>query len=204
MGAFFQDGELKRNEAIRQHIVASAIAMQQLINDEGGWLVLAAAAHRILTTFSSGGRLLLCGNGGSAADAQHIAAEFIGRYRIDREGLPAIALTTDTSVLTAVGNDYGFSRVFQRQVEALGRSTDTLWAFSTSGQSQNVINAMKAAKARGMSVVGFTGESATSDFCKCCDELFAPKVPTTPLLQQLHMVGAHAICDAVDRELFRP
>jgi D-sedoheptulose 7-phosphate isomerase len=149
----------------------------------------------------SGGKLLLAGNGGSAADAQHIAAEFVGRFVRDRAPLPALALTTDTSALTAIGNDYGFEHVFARQVRALGRKGDVLVAISASGRSPNIIAALQAARELGLVTIGFTrmGETPMHPFC---DHVLAAASEETALIQQLHNTAAHAICDIVERELF--
>jgi D-sedoheptulose 7-phosphate isomerase len=163
--------------------------------------MIVAIAERVVETFWRGGKLLLCGNGGSAADAQHIAAEFVSRFRRERRGLPAIALTTDTSILTAISNDYGYERVFARQVEALGRPGDMVIGISTSGISASVIAAMRAARNGGMATVGFTGASGGTlvdhvDLCLC--------VPShnTARIQEVHITVAHVVCEIVERTLF--
>ncbi|MBO9320523.1 MAG: D-sedoheptulose 7-phosphate isomerase [Roseiflexus sp.] len=163
--------------------------------------MIVAIAERVVETFRRGGKLLLCGNGGSAADAQHIAAEFVSRFRRERHGLPAIALTTDTSILTAISNDYGYERVFARQVEALGRPGDMVIGISTSGISASVIAAMRAARNGGMATVGFTGASGGTlvdhvDLCLC--------VPShnTARIQEVHITVAHTVCEIVERTLF--
>ncbi len=145
--------------------------------------------------------MLIAGNGGSAADAQHIAGEFLSRLNFDRDPLPAIALTTDTSVLTAVGNDYGYDRVFERQVRGLGRPGDVFIAISTSGRSPNIVAALQAAREMGLTTVGFTGSGprAMAAFCDLC--LSAPS-DETPQIQQVHIVAAHVICGLVESELF--
>lgn len=155
----------------------------------------------IVQGFRSGGRLMLAGNGGSAADAQHIAAEFLSRYTLNRNPLPAIALTTDTSVLTAVGNDYGFDHVFERQVRALGRKGDVFVAISTSGKSPNILAALKAARDVGVVTVGFTGSTAPP-MAALCDHVLAAPSDETAIVQQIHLVAAHAICGLVEQELF--
>ena len=133
-----------------------------------------AAAGLVIDCLKGGGRIYLCGNGGSAADAQHIAAELVGRFTRERKGLPAVALTTDTSILTSIGNDYGFEQVFARQVEALVRPGDILWAFSTSGASKNILAAAQKANALGAAILAFTGKpssplEAIADVCLCLD-----------------------------------
>ena len=155
----------------------------------------------VAKAFSSGRKLMLAGNGGSAADAQHIAAEFLSRFTMDRKPLPAIALTTDTSVLTAVGNDYGFERIFERQLRGLGMRGDVFMAISTSGQSPNIIAALTAARELGITTVGMTG-AKTSPMIALCDlSLIAPSEETA-IVQQIHIVAAHIMCGLVERELF--
>ena len=155
-------------------------------------------ALRVIDALRSGGKLLLAGNGGSAADAQHIAAEFSGRYLVEREGLAALALTTDTSAITAIGNDYGFERVFRRQFEALARPGDVLWVYSTSGNSANIVEAVKAAKALDCYVVALTGESG-GRLKNLVDECLCVPSAETPRIQEAHAFIGHAICDIVDR-----
>jgi D-sedoheptulose 7-phosphate isomerase len=162
---------------------------------------IGAAADLIARTFRAGGKLLLCGNGGSAADCQHMAAEFVGRltHEKDRPGLPAIALTTDTSFLTAYANDVGFDGVFARQVQALGSAGDVLIAISTSGGSPNVLAAAGEARRKGLSVVALLGEDGP--LARAAD--VAIKVPTrdTQLIQQVHLAVEHLICHLVERTL---
>ena len=160
------------------------------------------AVDRIATTiqasFDNGGKLLILGNGGSAAHAQHLAAEFLSRYAINREPLPAIALTTDTSVLTAIGNDFDFDQVFERQVRALGQPHDVLLAISTSGLSKNVIAALRAARAIGMATVGFTGQTPR-EMGGLCDLCLLTPTSDTAIIQQIHLIAGHVICGLVER-----
>ena len=149
---------------------------------------------------AGGGKLLIAGNGGSAADAQHLAAEFLSRYLVDRRPLPALALTTDTSVLTAVGNDYGFEHVFERQVRGLGRPGDVFLAISTSGRSPNVLRALEAARDLGLVTVGFSGAAETG-MRALCRHFLAVASQETAIVQQIHMVAGHAICALVERRL---
>src|SRR5262249_32620106 len=151
--------------------------------------------------FRGGGKLMIAGNGGSAADAQHIAGEFLARLNLDRNPLPAIALTTDTSVLTAIGNDYGFDQAFERQVRGIGRRGDVLVAVSASGRSPNIVRALKAAQDMGVTTVGLTGDGdrEMSTYCNLC--LAAPS-SETQLIQQVHIVAAHAICGLVEQSMF--
>jgi D-sedoheptulose 7-phosphate isomerase len=161
-------------------------------------------ADAIAAAFRGGHKLLIAGNGGSAADAQHIAGEFLSRLNFDRNPLPAIALTTDSSVLTAIGNDYGFDRTFERQVRGLGQPGDVFIAISTSGRSANVIAALKAAREIGLTTIGFTGTAGASAMQPLCQYCLAAPAAETPLIQQIHIVAAHAICGLVERDLFSP
>lgn len=185
---------------IAAHFGHSLAALQQATQDEVLLGALKAIADAITDALKSGHKLLIAGNGGSAADAQHIAAELVGRYKSERSPLPAIALTTDTSALTAIGNDYGFARIFERQVQALGQKGDVLLAISTSGRSENILAAIHAAKARGLIVIGFTGASG-GDMRALCDHILLSPGKDTATIQQIHMVAAHAICDAVEQSL---
>jgi len=162
---------------------------------------IAEAADALAAAFRQGRKLLLFGNGGSAADAQHIAAEFVGRFVPDRRALPAISLATDTSALTALGNDYGYNFVFSRQVEALGVSGDVAIGISTSGNSPNVIAALDAARALRMLTIGFTGEGG-GKMISHADILFSVPSRYTPRIQETHLTLAHILCEVVDRELF--
>jgi D-sedoheptulose 7-phosphate isomerase len=159
------------------------------------------AAERIAASLKNGGKVLLAGNGGSAADAQHIAAELVGRFVNDRAPLAAVALTTDTSALTAIGNDYGFEQVFARQVNALGRAGDVFIGISTSGKSPNIVAALNAARKLGMVNIGMTREAA-SPMHPLCDVTIGVPATETALIQQIHITAAHAICHLVERELF--
>jgi len=147
-----------------------------------------------------GNAILLCGNGGSAAEAQHIAAEFVGRYRMNRGALKAVALTVDSSVLTAVGNDYGFDCVFSRQIEAMATSGDVLIAISTSGHSENVLRAISVAKFKGAKVIGLTGRNA-GDMKTMCDVLICAPSEDVPRIQELHTAIGHVLCGAVEEML---
>lgn len=159
---------------------------------------IVAAAEMVVQCFRAGGTVYLCGNGGSAADAQHIAGEFVGRFRAERRALPAVALSTDTSILTCIANDYDYERVFARQVEALVRPGDLLWAFSTSGTSPNVIQAAEAARRRGARVLAFTGR-ANSKLEKRADLCLCAEAALTARSQEMHQLAYHIICDLVER-----
>ena len=160
-----------------------------------------AIAREIMKAFQNGNKLLLCGNGGSAADAQHIAAEFIARFKKERKSLPAIALTTDTSILTAVSNDYDFSQIFVRQIEGLGQKGDVLIAISTSGRSENVIQAVKQAKSQEIVTIGFTGGTggALKDMV---DIAFVAQANDTSHIQEVHTLTLHAISEIVEEIFF--
>ena len=164
--------------------------------------VIGEAAAACLACVRSNGKIVLFGNGGSASDAQHIAAEFVGRYKIERRGLPAIALTTDTSALTAIGNDYGFDEIFARQIEALGASGDIAIAISTSGNSANVIKGAFAAKSAGMKVIGLSGGDGgkLKDLCEI--NVIVPS-DVTARVQEMHILVGHALCQIVDDGICR-
>lgn len=159
------------------------------------------AARAMAASLARGGKILLCGNGGSAADCQHIAAEFVNRFKLERPPLPAVALTTDTSILTAIGNDYGFDQLFLKQVQALGRAGDVLVALSTSGGSPNVLSALRAAKERDMLTVGLTGGGGGAMLALCDFPLLVPD-KNTPLVQEVHIAVGHLLCELVDYYLF--
>jgi D-sedoheptulose 7-phosphate isomerase len=164
---------------------------------------VARAAELATATLARGGTVLLCGNGGSAADAQHIAAELTGRFLRERPGLPAVALTTDSSALTAIGNDYGFDRIFARQVEALGRPGDLLIAITTSGSSPNVLQAIHAARARELAVLGLLGRDGGAARA-LCDVALVVESGVTARVQEVHILVGHILCEAVDRALAGP
>lgn len=158
-------------------------------------------AELIVSTLRAGGKVLLAGNGGSAADAQHIAGEFVSRFHYDRPGLPAIAITTDTSILTAIGNDYGYDRLFSRQVQALGNKGDIFIGISTSGNSANIVEALKAAKEQGLKTIGFTGNKG-GKMLEMCDIALRMPSPETPKIQEGHIVIGHIICGLVEATIF--
>jgi phosphoheptose isomerase len=165
---------------------------------------ITACAELMRDAVLAGHKVLLCGNGGSASDAQHITAELVGRFVIERRPLPAIALNTDTSALTAIGNDYGYEHVFSRQIEALGAAGDVLVAITTSGSSKNVLAALAAARARGMKVIGLTGGSAKgAAFVASCDAGVAVPSTVTARIQELHITVGHILCEVLD-EAFAP
>ena len=180
---------MKNQIAEHHQAVESAIGQVEL---------LARMADRIIECFSSGGRLYILGNGGSAADAQHIAAELVGRFKRDRQALPAVALTTDSSILTAVANDLGAENCFSRQVEALVTAKDIVWALSVSGRSPNVIRAVAAARKIGATMIGFTS-SAGDTLAESCDLCFRANHTDSDRVQEVHQLAYHLICDRIER-----
>ncbi|MBI5453530.1 MAG: D-sedoheptulose 7-phosphate isomerase [Deltaproteobacteria bacterium] len=160
------------------------------------------ASEAIVSSFKSGGKLMLIGNGGSAADSQHIAAEFVNRFEIERPPLPALALTTDTSDLTSIGNDYSFDQVFSKQIRALGKEDDVLLAISTSGNSANVLKGIEAAKALKIKTIGLTGKDGGKIADKV-DILLNVDSKTTARIQETHITICHIICELVDHMLFQ-
>jgi D-sedoheptulose 7-phosphate isomerase len=190
------------NDPVRAHLERSLAALGRAAQDA---LLLGAAraiASVIIAALRSGNRLLIIGNGGSAADAQHIAAEIVGRYKQDRPGYAALALTTDTSALTSIANDYGFEQVFARQVEGLGKRGDVLLALSTSGKSPNILAALRTARERGLVTIGFTG-SKGENLRALCDHLLVSPSDDTPVIQQIHLAVAHGICDQIEQTMMR-
>lgn len=161
---------------------------------------VASAGLRVRTALEKGRKILICGNGGSAADSQHMAAEFVGRFVKERQSLPALALTVDTSLLTAVGNDYGFDCVFSRQVEGLGQEGDVLIAISTSGNSANVVRAVKTAKEKGIFVIGMTGENG-GILAKESDLCLAVPSQVTARIQEMHIMIIHMICEIAEVDI---
>ena len=189
-------------DPIGAHLALSLASLERAVKDAS---LLAAArkiAEIIVGTLRAGNKLLIIGNGGSAADAQHIAAEIVGRYRQDRPAYAAIALTTDTSALTAIANDYGFEQVFARQVAGLGRRGDALLALSTSGRSPNILAALATARERGIVTIGMTG-SRGERLGLLCDHLLVAPSDDTPVIQQIHLALAHGICEAIEQAMMR-
>lgn len=192
---------LTRTMSDRVHaIVAESIGVKTRFFAENTGR-LTEVAEVIARGFKTGRKVLLFGNGGSAADAQHISSEFMGRFMADREPLPAVALSTDTSTLTSVGNDYGFETIFARQVQALGQPGDTAIAISTSGNSPNVIRGIETARTKGLYTVGLSGESG-GQMKGLVEVLFAVPSRCTPRIQETHSMIGHIICDLIDRMIF--
>ncbi|TAN03672.1 MAG: SIS domain-containing protein [Rhodanobacteraceae bacterium] len=185
------DAEFEKSRRLIDAIAADTVLRARILD----------IVTRCVTALQRGNKILFAGNGGSAADAQHWAAELVSRFNYDRPGLPGIALTTDTSALTAIGNDYGYERVFARQLEALGRKGDVLFAISTSGNSKNILAAIDAAHALHIDVVGFTGRKggAMADRCTVCLRMPSDE---TPKIQEGHELLGHLICGLIEREMF--
>jgi D-sedoheptulose 7-phosphate isomerase len=162
---------------------------------------LLTSARRLATCFAGGHKLLVFGNGGSAADAQHIAAEFVNRFTVERKPLPALALSTDTSILTSISNDYSFDEVFSKQIMAFGTKDDISLGISTSGNSRNVILAVETARDMGLYTLGLTGHGG-GELARCCDLALIVDSQATPRIQETHITAGHALCELVDRILF--
>jgi len=190
-----------REQAVLDHFQRSRETLERAAGDREFAASIVAIADRIARALRDGGKVMLAGNGGSAADAQHIAAELVGRYIIDRAPLAALALTTDTSALTAISNDYSFDQVFERQLRGLGRKGDVFVGITTSGRSRNILAALKAARELGIVTVGFTGTKGMQMRTQCDLMLVSPS-DETALIQQIHITAGHAICGLVERELY--
>jgi len=188
---------------IAGYLLETVTSIKRFADDAVSVDLLFAMADATADAMRSGHKLLIAGNGGSAADAQHIAGEFISRLMYDRRPLPAIALTTDTSSLTATANDYGYDHVFERQVLGLGQAGDVFLGISTSGNSASILRALDAARARGLGTLGFTGAKG-GKMRERTDLLLAAPSDITPIIQQVHIVAAHVLCALVERALCPP
>ena len=189
-------------QRIRNHFQESVATKQRM---EGALTPrIAVAAQAMVDCLKAGGKILSCGNGGSAGDAQHFAAELVGRFERERAELAAIALTTDSSILTAIANDYSFDEIFSKQVRALGKPGDVLYAISTSGNSKNVIAAIRAAQEKGLRIVAMTGRNGghIAGILKSDDVLLNVESPVTARIQEVHLLILHCLCDAIDNLLF--
>ncbi|MHC4844370.1 MAG: D-sedoheptulose-7-phosphate isomerase [Planctomycetota bacterium] len=188
-------------EKIIEKILADSVKVKTtFVRDNGSNLIL--LAEKIAHAFTSDRKLMLCGNGGSAADSQHIAAEFINRFMLERPPLPALALTTDTSIITCIGNDYSFDEIFSKQVKALGMEGDVLLAISTSGNSKNVLMAAKDARARGIYVAGLIGGDG-GKLADLVDTALVVNSKVTARVQETHILAGHILCQLVDHVLFQ-
>jgi D-sedoheptulose 7-phosphate isomerase len=184
-------------ELIKERFVDHMKLVQRVHNNKKLMAEVEEAGGLIKMTLVSGAKILLCGNGGSAADAQHWAAEFVGRFQKERKAMPAIALTTDTSILTAIANDYGYDKIFSRQVEALGQKGDVLIAISTSGNSANVVNAVNEAKKLGIRTIGMTAEGG-GELKNLCDVCLAIPTKVTARAQEVHELIGHILCEIAE------
>ncbi|EAL8350857.1 D-sedoheptulose 7-phosphate isomerase [Campylobacter jejuni] len=189
------------NNYIKEHFQESILVKKQILKDENLITLIKNASLEVIKAYKNGNKTLLAGNGGSAADAQHIAGEFVSRFYFDRPGIASIALTTDTSVLTAIGNDYGYENLFARQVQAQGVRGDVFIGISTSGNSKNILKALEFCKQKEIISIGLSGASggAMNELCDYCI-----KVPSicTPRIQEAHILIGHIICAIVEEELF--
>lgn len=189
------------NKAIKDHVLASISVKQAILSDETFLDQLMAVCKLCVEAYRSGNKVILAGNGGSAADAQHIAAEFVSRFRFDRPGLPSLSLSTDTSMLTAIGNDYGYEKLFARQLQANGSKGDVFIGITTSGTSKNVVEAIKVCPELGIASVVFTGKTGgivkgLTDYALCVPH------DATALIQEAHIMMGHIICGFVEDSLF--
>lgn len=189
------------NFYIKEHFQESILVKEQILKDENLITLIKNASLEVIKAYRNGNKTLLAGNGGSAADAQHIAGEFVSRFYFDRPGIASIALTTDTSILTAIGNDYGYENLFARQVQAQGVKGDVFIGISTSGNSKNILKALDLCRQKGITSIGLSGASggAMNELCDYCI-----KVPSTctPRIQEAHILIGHIICAIVEEELF--
>jgi D-sedoheptulose 7-phosphate isomerase len=183
------------------YLATSVAALGAFAADADARDTMIAMAADIVTAMKAGGKLMVCGNGGSAADSQHIAGEFISRLMFDHAPLPAIALTVDSSAITATGNDYGYQHIFARQVQGLGQRGDVLLGISTSGNSPNVVAGLEAAQARGIVTHGFAGANG-GQMVALCDRVLRAPSTWTPIIQQVHIIAAHIVCALVERAMF--
>ena len=190
-------------DKIKKIIKSSIDTKQSVLQNEGLLKTIEASVDVIVNAFRNGNRVYFCGNGGSAADAQHLAAEFSGRFYTDRKALPAEALHCNTSYLTAVGNDYGFDEIYSRLIEGIGEKGDVLVGLSTSGNSPNILKAFKTAKKKEMITIGFTGKSG-GELRTLCDHLINIPSTDTPRIQESHIMVGHIICQLVEEKYFTP
>ncbi|MBI2851735.1 MAG: D-sedoheptulose 7-phosphate isomerase [Chloroflexi bacterium] len=187
-----------RREEISRRLEESARVKQALAGSQAG--EIERMVELVVGTYRSGGKVIIFGNGGSAADAQHIAGELVGRFKLERRAFPAIALNSNTSIITALANDYGYETVFSRQIEALASEKDVVVGISTSGNSPNVINALKAARNKGATTIGLTGGDG-GRMVEVCDLCLIVPSQSTPRIQEAHITIGHIICELVEREL---
>ena len=188
-------------EAIAGQLRESADNPRTMSEDDALHAAMAKVASACIAALRNGNKILFAGNGGSAADAQHLAGELISRFHYDRPGLPAFSLSTDTSVLTAIGNDYGYEHLFARQIEAVGNTGDVFFGISTSGRSPNILKALQAARAKGLITIGLTGQTG-GNMSELCDHCLRAPSDSTPRIQEGHIAMGHSICLLIESELF--
>lgn len=188
-------------EYIRNNIGESIEAKKKLLNDERLLLEIEEVSRICIGAYEKGNKIMICGNGGSASDAQHMTGELVGRYKLERAGIPALALNANTAVMTALGNDYDYDSIFAKQVVALGKKEDILFVISTSGNSQNTVLACEAAKKMGITTVALTGSSG-GKLRDLCDYLINVPSDNTPRIQEMHILVIHSICGLIERELY--
>ena len=193
--------EVLLTEAIAGEFRETADNLRAMSEDEALHATLAEVAGSCIEALRRGNKILFAGNGGSAADSQHLAAELVSRFAYDRPGLPAFALTTDTSVLTAIGNDYGYERLFARQIEAVGKKGDVFFGISTSGRSPNILQALRVARDQGLLVVGLTGRCG-GQMPELCDYCLRTPSESTPRIQEGHIAIGHILCWLIEQRLF--
>lgn len=187
---------ISRQMAEAQRIISTMLADEEILS------VTSNAARACIDSLKGGHKILLAGNGGSAADAQHIAGELVSRFAFDRPGLPAVALTTDTSILTAIGNDYGYENLFSRQIQAQGSEGDVFIGYSTSGESPNILHALEIAREKGLICIGMTGNRG-GPMLELCDHVLQVPSADTPKVQEGHLVLGHIICGLIENTLFK-
>jgi D-sedoheptulose 7-phosphate isomerase len=190
-----------RQGLAREHLRQAATTLEAMLADDSLLRMIDDVVETCAEALRARNKILFVGNGGSAADAQHLAAELVGRFAYDRPGLPAIALTTDSSALTAIGNDYGYEHVFARQVEAVGTAGDVLFALSTSGRSPNVVNALRTARGKGLRTIGLTGRDGRQ-MVDACDYVFLVPSDSPARIQEGHIVVGHIICGLIEQCMY--
>ena len=188
-------------EHIKNQIRDSIKLKKEILNSESLIETIMQSARACISALSNGNKILLAGNGGSAADAQHIAGELVNRFNFNRPGLPALALTTDSSVITSIANDYGFETIFSRQISSIGTKNDVFIAITTSGSSPNIINALKTARECGIKTIMLTGSKGAS-YSDLCDFCIAIPSSDTPRIQEAHILTGHILCSVIEKELF--
>jgi D-sedoheptulose 7-phosphate isomerase len=188
-------------EFIKNQIKTSYEIKQKIYEDKELINLIVEVGNKLIEIYKSGNKLLIAGNGGSAADAQHIAGELVSKFYFDRPALPAIAITTDTSIITAIGNDYGYEKLFSRQIEANGVKGDAFLGMSTSGNSKNIIEGLKVAKEKGLLTIGLTGESG-GKMKELCDYCICVPSNETPRIQEAHILIGHILCSVIEEEIF--